>query len=113
MFGLVRPGDRIWLKQAGGPIRAVATALHVEQWSDLAPADLQALRRTHGRAIAAPPDYWTRHARARYAVLIWLHDVRAPLNAPTINRIRGSRHAWHILAPTARAATRTPPQNAP
>jgi hypothetical protein len=113
MFGLVRPGDRIWLKQVGGPFRAVALALHVEQWSNLTPTDLAALRAAHGRAIAAPAAYWKRHARARYAVFIWLCEIRTPTQTPTINCPKGSRHAWYVLTPNARVVTDTPPQNDP
>lgn len=94
-FDRIRPGDTVHFKLAGGPVVGSARVRAVRQFADLAPADVEALRRRYNRRICAPPAFWAARRNARYAVLIWLGRPRRPARPVAMARQFGS--AWVIL----------------
>ena len=101
-FGRIRPGDTVYLKQASGPVRAVAQAGAVRTFENLTPERVDDIRLAHDHLIAGRPDYWQRKRDARYATLIWLESPR-PLQPsdplPEMPTLHGS--AWAVLGPAA------------
>ncbi|QOI99488.1 MAG: ASCH domain-containing protein [Phycisphaeraceae bacterium] len=105
-FGLVRPGDRIFLKDSGGPIRGVARAAAVRDLSGLTPASILDLEREFNGRVLGDAEFWRKKAGARYGTLIWLGGV-SPWAGECRHGRRGARSAWiaGIRAGKARAAT--------
>lgn len=91
-YGVVAPGERLLLKRAGGPVVAEATAAAVRQYADLTPDQIDALLKEHASGLRLDDDFAARARGCRYAVLIWLADVRrlaAPLRVE-----KRDRRAW-------------------
>lgn len=97
-WGKVSRGDRLILKESGGPIRAVAYAQSVasfeyptrEQLADV--VDLDSL----------DPEWWARLTTQRYVTLIEVTDawaLRDPVPWP-----RRSQSGWDVLDSPAAAA---------
>jgi hypothetical protein len=94
-YARVAAGDTIYLKQASGPIVAMAQAAEIWQFDDLTPARVDELLARFGDRLRLEPDF-ADHARGqRYAVLIKLADVQL-LPQPLSFRQRG-RSGWVIL----------------
>ncbi|MCL6646947.1 MAG: ASCH domain-containing protein [Chloroflexi bacterium] len=91
-WGRVAPGDRIWLKRAGGPVMAVARAAWVRFWLLASEEEREALWATPGLCPTAA--YRQAKQQARYATLIGLTAL-TPL-APFPLLLRG-RAAWRLL----------------
>ena len=92
-WGAVAVGDRIWLKQAGGPVVGVAEAAWVRSFAGLTPAAVGELFQQHPE-LRATPAYREAKAHARYATLIGLANVRRV--EPLAWRGRG-RSGWRLL----------------
>lgn len=75
-FDRVVPGDLLLLKLAGGPIVAEATAATVRQFAGLTPARVLELTDAYRDELRLDADFAARVQAARYAVLVWLADVR-------------------------------------
>lgn len=101
-FGRVEAGDTIYLKQAGGPVRATAIASCVRTHEDLTREGLRRLRREWNDRIGGPGEYWSGRAGCRYATLIELADVDTDVAVEAQRELlgqipRGSRSGWHVL----------------
>lgn len=94
-FGRIEPGERLFIKQSGGPFRAIARAAAVEQHEDLTPDDIRALQRHYASTVGDAPAYWRSKATSRYAVFITLADVE-PIDVGPAYHANGYR-AWHVL----------------
>lgn len=88
-------GDLIWLKEAGGPIRAVATARSVRSFPHLTRHKLDLIRRRWSSEICAPESFWRSGRDATAATLIWLGEV-CPLEPFRI--VKRDLRAWVVLA---------------
>jgi hypothetical protein len=95
-FDRVAPGDRLLLKRVGGPIVAEATAAAVRQFADLSPERVLALTDAFRDELRLDADFAARAHAARYAVLVWLANVR-PLESPRTYAKR-DRRGWVVLA---------------
>jgi hypothetical protein len=73
--GRVSPGDRIFFKESGGPVRCFGTALAAATWRLEGPDDLNALRLLYNRWIRAEDDYWESKRDARWATLIRFETI--------------------------------------
>jgi ASC-1-like (ASCH) protein len=94
-YDRVAPGDRIWLKRAGGPIVAVARVGAVRQYADLSPGQVVALIDQFRDQLCLDEDFARKARGCRYAVLIWLSDVHvlaAPVPYP-----RRDRRGWVVV----------------
>jgi len=95
-FGQVAPGDVLLLKESCGPLRACARAGRVLTYANLAPADVEELRRRHNHLIAGPAAYWRDKRRARFATLVWLEEVEpVPLGLFDVPKLHGA--GWRRL----------------
>ena len=75
-FGVVKKGQRIYLKGSSGPVRAVARAGKVISRRIDGPKDLAKIRQKYGKGIMAKDDFWQLNCQARYCTLIFLKGVR-------------------------------------
>lgn len=99
-WGQIQSGDRIFLKQSGGPFRAVAQAGHVESQDELTPATVDRLRRRFAARVGGDDAYWTAKRDARYACFIELCDVAAIPNVGPAYKPQYLR-AWYVLPDAA------------
>ncbi len=76
-FGKVCSGDELFLKISSGPVCALGRARRVLEFENLSSGKIARIRRRFGRYIGADDAYWSRKANSRFAVLIWLEDVRS------------------------------------
>jgi hypothetical protein len=103
-FDRVAPGDHLLLKQVGGPIVAKATAAVVRQFADLTPARVLNLTNTFRDELRLDADFAAHAQAARYAVLVWLADVRRlTLPCPYAKR---DRRGWVVLSEIENEALR-------
>lgn len=91
----VETGDRIFFKEAAGPVRATARANAVSTWRLSDPQEVESLRSLYNRLILADNDYWTRKRDARWATLIVLNEIYAvaPFDFP-----KRDRRPWMVLS---------------
>ena len=94
-YGCVQGGDLIWLKEASGPVQAVASAAAVQTLQPLTPDLLDWVRRQFNDRIRAPAGFWHNGRRATAATLVWLEDV-CPLRPFQV--AKHDRRAWVPLA---------------
>jgi hypothetical protein len=77
-------GDQLYLKRAGGDVRAVATAGEITEYRDIPPGGVQRLAAEWWpRVVGGGPDdpYWIAKRHARFALFVELEDVR-PVHVP-------------------------------
>ena len=94
-FGVIVPGERVYLKRSGGAFFAVAVADRVWMTDGLTPGRVEKLRRRLNDRIHGEAAYWRSRRDARYGTLIWLREVR-----PTSQRPRyrpQNMRAWYTL----------------
>ncbi|MFW6059224.1 MAG: ASCH domain-containing protein [Phycisphaeraceae bacterium] len=98
-FGVVSPGDRIYLKRSGGPFAAIARAGDVHSYDNLTPTHIDKLRKRFNDRVRGNADYWRMKRNARYATFIELHDV-APIDVGPDYR-KSAYKAWFVLPDAA------------
>jgi ASC-1-like (ASCH) protein len=76
-FGLVLPGDRIFLKESSGPVCATATAAAVKNFADLTPAKIVTIRQRYNQYIIGSDEYWQSKVNCKFGFLVWLEDVKS------------------------------------
>ncbi len=104
-FGIAAPGDTLYMKQSGGPMRARATMTRVECYEGLTPESLMDLKRRFNHLVCGPDEAWSAKVRARYATLMWLDDFVETAEAPAHKPFTGN--AWQVL-PVRDAPLRSP-----
>lgn len=96
----VAPGERIYFKQRGGPIRAVATVEAAEFFGPLTPRLVNLLRGRFNAGVMGDAAYWAAKSRARYASFFHLSEVEPAFDGPAIPVLHG--RAWvTISTPTS------------
>jgi hypothetical protein len=100
----LRPGDALYLKQAGGDVRGRATAGTITEVCDIPPGGVALLaEQWWPRVVGGGPDdpYWLTKAEARHALFIELTDVRAcHLPAAIFPRRLPWASGWIVGQPT-------------
>ncbi|MGE3107484.1 MAG: ASCH domain-containing protein [Phycisphaerales bacterium] len=94
-FGMVRAGDRLYIKERGGPVRATAVIERVEYFEDMTPRIVRSLQRRFNDRILGPEEYWRARAKARFGTLLWVKDLEPVRFGPVIPTFYGS--AWMSL----------------
>ena len=94
-FRVVKKGQRIYLKQSSGPVRALATAGKIICRRITTPKDLKAIRQKYNQWIIAKDDFWESRNAAGYCTLIFLEDVQ-PLAQP-FRISKNDMRAWVVL----------------
>lgn len=97
-YGRVDAGDLVLLKESGGPIVGAFTAAAV--WSyELDPRSWHELQRDFAEALCAQAGFWEQRARAAFATLVRVAEVK---RLPPIAVPKRDRRAWVVLADRAR-----------
>ncbi|MEM8783408.1 MAG: ASCH domain-containing protein [Planctomycetota bacterium] len=94
-YGSIAAGERLFLKQSGGPFRATAIAVGVEQFGGLRPSDVEGLRRRFQARVGGDHAYWRDKRDARFAVFVTLGAVES-LSAGPSYAVQSMR-AWYTL----------------
>ena len=76
-FGRVLRGDKLFLKESSGPVRAVATVAAVKNFENLTPGQIDELKQQYNRYIGGSDEYWRSKADCRFGFLVWLEDIKA------------------------------------
>ena len=87
-FGRVSVGDRLFLKEISGPVRAVATAGAVKNFEGLTREKIAELKERYNEGIGAGERYWRSKADCRFGFLVWLEEVKA------IEPVRVAKRDW-------------------
>jgi ASC-1-like (ASCH) protein len=104
-FESIEPGERIYLKQSGGPYRATAVAGEVMFEANLTPTRVRQLYKHYNHLICGELEFWTRKKFSRFAALVWLEQVEAAAIGPALPPSRGL--AWRVIeAPESAAPPR-------
>ena len=76
-FGRVSAGDKLFLKESSGPVRAVATVAVVKNFENLTPGQIDELKQQYNHYIGGGSEYWRSKADCRFGFLVWLEDIKA------------------------------------
>ena len=93
-FGRIQAGDKIFLKQSSGPVRAIAIVKRIKQFSDLTVQRITKLKEKYNHEILGADEYWQIKADCKYGVLVWLRDIET-IEPTWINK--KDRRAWVLL----------------
>ena len=94
----IKPDERIFFKQSGGPFRATAVVEHVDFFDHLTPAKLRKLYDRFNDAVCGSKDYWfVTKATARHATFVTLRDVLPTSIGPAMKPSQGL--AWFVIEP--------------
>jgi ASC-1-like (ASCH) protein len=94
-FGLVSGGDRLFFKQSSGPVCAVATVEAVEDFEELTPKRIAALKRRYNGDIGGSSEYWRSKADCRFGMLVWLTGVE---RIEPVRICKKDWRAWVVLS---------------
>ncbi|MCC6682407.1 MAG: ASCH domain-containing protein [Phycisphaeraceae bacterium] len=94
-IGCAKVGERIYLKQSGGPFRAIARIAAVDEHRNLIPRDVNELARRYNESVCGDPEYWKSKRGSLFAAFITLSDVEPIDVGPSYAK---SMRAWHVLA---------------
>jgi ASC-1-like (ASCH) protein len=93
-IGRVLAGDKLFLKESSGPVRAVATAAAVKDFEKLTPKKISSLKQQYNHLIIGSDEYWQSKVNCRFGLLVWMKTIKRiePM------RIRKKdRRAWVVL----------------
>jgi len=98
-FGVIEPGERIYIKASSGPYVCIATVYGVVSMADITPDDVKMFKRDYNSPLCGDDEYWERKAESNYATFIELSDVRPASTGPDLTEIRKRlpRAAWLVL----------------
>lgn len=102
-FGRASAGDVVLFKRSGGAITAMASVERVEFEHLTAQDDACSLAQRYSEGLGYEPGYAESKSQARFASLLWLHDVREVPATPLDKR---GRQAWVSVQPSNQAASR-------
>jgi hypothetical protein len=94
-WGKVENGDVVLLKRSGGPIVGLFVVERGERWSVLSDGGWNILR-AYSDEIGADEAFWEERKHKRYAILLWICQVRR-LIPIDIDKVSGDRRAWIVL----------------
>lgn len=94
-FDLIEPGERLFIKQSGGPFVATALAGPIQQFNDLTPERVDRLHEQHADTVGGDDAYWQGKRDSRFGVFIELREVEPMEAAPTYRP--QSMRAWYVL----------------
>lgn len=94
-FERVFAGDVVYFRPPGGVYAARAVVRRAEHVAGLTPTLVTALKREHNRGIMGPAEYWAAKRDARYATLLWLHEVEVVSDGPTVAPMFG--RGWAVV----------------
>lgn len=98
-YGVMQPGERLFIKASGGPFKATAIAGKVTQFNNLTPKRVESLRRRYQKRVGGDNAYWQSKRSSRFAVFVTLHDVSTLDVGPVYPKV--NMKAWHVLDDSA------------
>lgn len=98
-WGRLAEGERVYLKQSGGPYRAVTVAARVEQVEITGERVFAALRARAEPLVHGGEAFWEARRAARYATLVTLGVIELTSDGPSLAHLGpgARRAAWHVL----------------
>jgi ASC-1-like (ASCH) protein len=75
-YGAIAVGDRLFFKQTGGPVCAVGRVSSFQEYKNLTPSEIMKLKTIYNHLVFGTDEYWQMKADSRYAVFIWIRDVK-------------------------------------
>ncbi|MEX0876086.1 MAG: hypothetical protein WD114_01385 [Phycisphaerales bacterium] len=107
-FGVVSPGDNVYIQPSGQRIIGKAIVHRVDQYEGLTPADVDHLRTLYQDRVLSEQIRWGVDARARYATFITFSKVTLLREEPVIiGDFKGARGgSWRVLAEAGGEALR-------
>ena len=75
-FGCIAIGDKLFLKESSGPVCAVAKVSAFTEFRNLTPGKIAKLKAEFNAKILGEDEYWEFKSDSKFAVLIWLKNVR-------------------------------------
>ncbi len=87
-FGRVLPGDKLFLKESGGPVCATATVAAVKNFENLTPRQIAEIKQQYNHYIVGADEHWQSRVDCKFGFLVWLKDVR------TIEPVRIRKKDW-------------------
>jgi len=92
-FGQIAAGEKVLLKESGGPVRGQAEVKKVLFFKNLTPDRIDSIYRDYNDQIYGADEYWQSRRNCRYCTLIRLKNIKSC--GPYRLRTRGMR-AWLI-----------------
>jgi hypothetical protein len=93
-FGRVKIGDKLFLKESGGPVCATAAVAAVKYYENLTPPKIAEIKQQYNRQIGGSEEYWQNKADCPFGFLAWLTDVQ-PIEPVRI--YKKDWRAWVVL----------------
>lgn len=94
-YGQVAVGDRLFIKDSGGPFRATAVVDDVDEYNNLQPDEVMRLHEAYVDRVGGEYAYWWGKRMSRYAVFMHLTEVE-PIDVGPRYQKSGYR-AWFVL----------------
>jgi len=76
-FGRVCAGDKLFLKESSGPVRATATVEAVKNYENLSPEKILEIKYQYNHQIGGNDEYWHSKIDCKFGFLVWLKDVKS------------------------------------
>lgn len=93
-IGRINPGDKLFLKQSSGPVRAIATAKTVKTFENLTPQKIAELKNLYNDKVLGADEYWEMKSDCNFAIFAWLKNVE---EIPPVNIDKKDWRAWVVL----------------
>lgn len=93
--GHVHAGDMVWLKDVGGPVRAVISVREVKTIRIAVKLQIDEIKHQWNDRILAPPEFWQNREHVNIATLIMLGDL---CTFKPFRIHKKDRRAWVVLA---------------
>ena len=87
-FGGVFAGDKLFIKESSGPVRATAIVEAVKNYENLTPEKILEIKQRYNHQIGASEEYWNSKIDSKFGFLVWLKDVK------TIEPVRIHKKDW-------------------
>lgn len=94
-FGVIKHGDIIMLKLKGGMVFGQVGVDNVLFYENLTGEIVGKLRKEYSSEMLVDDEFWTQHANARYATVIFLDNPKRYL-AP-LKIVKKDRRPWVVL----------------
>ena len=76
-FGRVFTGDKLFIKESSGPVRATATVEVVKNYPNLTPEKILEIKQQYNHQIGGNDEYWHSKMDCKFCFLVWLKDVKS------------------------------------
>ena len=94
-YGKISIGDKILLKETGGPIRGEAIVRKVAYYSNLTPEKISEIMAKYKEDLMIEEDFLNAKIESKYLTLIFLSNVKK--YAREIPFVKKDRRAWVVL----------------